>query len=181
MPSRAWLRQNRYWVLQSGLAVALIAAIALVSVRWVPAAGAQLLRLFGNVEDDLRAVRTELDLEQRRRAELEAAIDSLSARLTNAAAETTVLKQIRESSGECGISITSYDQLRLSTGTPLSTTSFRIRVEGKYDQIASMFSQLYRSNPRLMVESLDLERVAAPTAKLRCVFVVRADKKENGR
>ncbi len=178
MPSRVWWRQNRFWVWQFGLAAALLMALTLVSGSWVPVAASRLSRLFGADGSDLRAVLAELDLERQRQATLRATIDSLSARFTSDAAETTILKQIRESCGEAGVSIISYDQLQSSDRMSMSTPSFRIMTAGTYDQHAIMLSRLYRSNPQLQVESLALERVGASTGKLRCVVVMGAAKRE---
>jgi len=178
MPNRAWWRQNRFWVWQFGLAVALLAALTLVTISRVPAAASQLSRLFGDGEYDLEAVLAEVDLERQRQVALKATIDSLSTLARNAANEATILKQLRESCDECGVSIISYDQLQSSNRMPMSKTSFRIMTEGMYDHHAIMFSRLYRANPQLLVESLDLERVATSTVRLRCVFVVSAAKRE---
>ncbi len=178
MLSRVWWRQNRFWVWQFGLAAALLMALTLVSVSWVPVAASRLSRLFGEDESDPRAVLAELDLERQRQARLQATIDSLSARVTSDAAGTTILKQIRESCGEAGVSIISYDRLQSSDRTSMSTTSFRIMTDGTFDQHAIMLSRMYRSNPQLQVESLAMEQVGASTGKLRCVFIVGAAMRE---
>lgn len=165
--------QNRFWLQLVTTSIVLGGILIIVAVALIPPVFSFWSKTISSDQPTLVEISSEQLVEEMRRKQLIASLDSLKSEIGTQGFDQAILTNVKECCLRRQVTLTSYDRVQADRQSSSSTVSYRLLIEGEFRSVTLLIADLESLPFDLSIPTLALERQVTGSDKLRGILVIQ--------